>query len=102
MKENTDNAVEIKEFKPEIVEKMIEFRENDDIKEYKNYEADLFKIAHKYEMIKLTDFAIEKMAENLSVDYAESRLQIANLYGLKDFKKWCMGFVFRNNIDIEY
>uniref|UniRef100_A0A914Y2C7 BTB domain-containing protein n=1 Tax=Panagrolaimus superbus TaxID=310955 RepID=A0A914Y2C7_9BILA len=102
MKEKSDNCVEIIEFNPEIVEKMIEFCESDDIKEYENCEEDLFKIAHKYEILVLMEFAVEKMAESLSFSNIEARLQIANLYDLKEFKKWCMQFVFRNNIEIEY
>uniref|UniRef100_A0AC34FP07 BTB domain-containing protein n=1 Tax=Panagrolaimus sp. ES5 TaxID=591445 RepID=A0AC34FP07_9BILA len=53
MKEKSDISVEIIEFKPEIVEKMVEYCENDFIKEHKDFEEELFKIAHKYQIFDL-------------------------------------------------
>jgi antitoxin component of MazEF toxin-antitoxin module len=101
MKESFENCVIIKEFEPKIVEKMIEFCQTNTINEIENEEENLFKIAHKYQISDLMNFAVEKMAENISTENIQSRLQLATLYDLKAFKKWYMQFALCNNIDAE-
>lgn len=57
-KEGQENRVNIDDFEPEIIEKMIEFCETDKIEESQGYELGLYKIARKYQiesfMVKLS------------------------------------------------
>uniref|UniRef100_A0A914QEA5 BTB domain-containing protein n=1 Tax=Panagrolaimus davidi TaxID=227884 RepID=A0A914QEA5_9BILA len=94
------NFVEITDFRYEVLQKMVEFCETDDIKEVKGYECELFKAAHKYQMNDLMEFSVEKMSENASSSNIFSYLQLAKTYNLKDFEEWCMQFAFRTNFNV--
>uniref|UniRef100_A0A914QSV1 BTB domain-containing protein n=1 Tax=Panagrolaimus davidi TaxID=227884 RepID=A0A914QSV1_9BILA len=100
MKEKFENFVEIKEFAPKIVEKMIEFCETDNIKDLEDSEDDLFKIAHLYQIQQLMYFAVEKMAENIKNEKIVEYIQLANLYDLHEFKDWCLQYAHRHGIDV--
>uniref|UniRef100_A0A914QVW6 BTB domain-containing protein n=1 Tax=Panagrolaimus davidi TaxID=227884 RepID=A0A914QVW6_9BILA len=91
----TQNFVEITDFQFEVLQKMIEFCETDDIKGVNGYECELFKAAHKYQMNDLMDFVVEKMSEDADDSNIFSYLQLAKKYELKEFEKWCMKFAFR-------
>jgi hypothetical protein len=93
-----DDFVEIDEFEAEPVQKMIEFCETDNIKDVNGYESDLFKMAHKYQMNDLMEFAIEKMSENANISNIFNYRQLAINYKLKDFEEWCMKFAFPTNV----
>uniref|UniRef100_A0AC34FVE1 Uncharacterized protein n=1 Tax=Panagrolaimus sp. ES5 TaxID=591445 RepID=A0AC34FVE1_9BILA len=46
-------------------------------------------------------FSVTKMTDSVSPSNIQCRIKLANHYGLKEFKKWCMQFAFRNNIEID-
>ena len=50
MIEANENRMEIIEFEPKVVEKMLEFCETDKIRNFENLEEEVFKIAHKYQI----------------------------------------------------
>uniref|UniRef100_A0A914YHZ2 Uncharacterized protein n=1 Tax=Panagrolaimus superbus TaxID=310955 RepID=A0A914YHZ2_9BILA len=76
---------------------MIEFCENDSVKDLEDSEDELFKIAHLYQIQQLMYFAVEKMAENIKNEKIADYIQLANLYDLHEFKKWCMQYAQRQN-----
>uniref|UniRef100_A0A914PPL7 BTB domain-containing protein n=1 Tax=Panagrolaimus davidi TaxID=227884 RepID=A0A914PPL7_9BILA len=94
----TENFVEINEFEVETVQKMIEFCETDNIKDVNGCESDLFKIAHKFQIPDLMEFAVEKMSENANTSNIFGYLQLAINYKLKDFEEWCMKFAFPSKV----
>uniref|UniRef100_A0AC34F849 BTB domain-containing protein n=1 Tax=Panagrolaimus sp. ES5 TaxID=591445 RepID=A0AC34F849_9BILA len=96
----TGNFLEISDFKAVIIQKMVEFSETDEIKDFKGYEQELFKIAHKYQIPDLMEFVVEKMSENADPSNIASYLQLAKDYKLKDFEEWCMQFALRTKVRV--
>uniref|UniRef100_A0AC35FHT0 BTB domain-containing protein n=1 Tax=Panagrolaimus sp. PS1159 TaxID=55785 RepID=A0AC35FHT0_9BILA len=88
--EACENRVKINDFEPQTVQKMLEFCETDDIKEFNGYECELFGIAHKYLMNDLMSFICDKMVINVSFRNFDSYLQLAQMYDLNDFKEWLL------------
>ena len=53
MKEAQENSMEINEFEPAIIEKMVEFCQTETIAAFDGQEEEVFKIAHKYQIQEL-------------------------------------------------
>uniref|UniRef100_A0AC34F524 BTB domain-containing protein n=1 Tax=Panagrolaimus sp. ES5 TaxID=591445 RepID=A0AC34F524_9BILA len=100
MKETAENVVEIPDFEFNIVKKMVEFCENNTIIDCKGSEIEIFKIANKYLMDDLMEFAITQMADHASKDNIKEYIELAKFYHLKEFEKWLMNFACRNNFVI--
>uniref|UniRef100_A0AC35EWL4 Uncharacterized protein n=1 Tax=Panagrolaimus sp. PS1159 TaxID=55785 RepID=A0AC35EWL4_9BILA len=84
------NRVKINDFGLQTVQKMLEFCETDNIKEFNGYECELFGIAHKYHVNDLLNFICNKMVKNVSSRNFDSCLQLAKMYDLNDFKEWLL------------
>uniref|UniRef100_A0A914YW47 BTB domain-containing protein n=1 Tax=Panagrolaimus superbus TaxID=310955 RepID=A0A914YW47_9BILA len=97
MKETTDNVVEIPDFEFNIVQKMVEFCENNTILDCEGLEAEIFKIANKYLMDDLMEFAVTKMTDQASKENIKDYIELAKSFDLKEFEKWLMHFACRNN-----
>uniref|UniRef100_A0A914QEK3 BTB domain-containing protein n=1 Tax=Panagrolaimus davidi TaxID=227884 RepID=A0A914QEK3_9BILA len=100
MKEKVQNVVEIADFEAKIVQKLVEFCETDTVENLESCEIELFKIAHKYRIQELMDFAVEKMSEDITIAKIPEYLRLADLYTneLDDLKEWCRKFASENNI----
>uniref|UniRef100_A0A914QRU3 BTB domain-containing protein n=1 Tax=Panagrolaimus davidi TaxID=227884 RepID=A0A914QRU3_9BILA len=92
MKEKVQNVVEITDFEAKIVQKLVEFCETDTVENLESCEIELFKIAHKYRIQELMDFAVGKMSENFTIAKIFEYLRLADLYTneLDDLKEWCL------------
>uniref|UniRef100_A0AC34FTU8 BTB domain-containing protein n=1 Tax=Panagrolaimus sp. ES5 TaxID=591445 RepID=A0AC34FTU8_9BILA len=76
-KEAKKDLVEITDVEPEIVEKMIEFFENDKIEKTDGFELDLYKIAHKYQSDSFMKYTRDLLILTLTFENAAERLKIA-------------------------
>uniref|UniRef100_A0A914PNT1 BTB domain-containing protein n=1 Tax=Panagrolaimus davidi TaxID=227884 RepID=A0A914PNT1_9BILA len=97
----TSDMTEITDAKPKVVQKMVEFCETDNIKEYEGYEDELLKLAHKYQIPDLVEFAVEKMSESANSENIFYYHQLALHYKLNNFEEWCKKFALQMDVNVK-
>ena len=75
-KEVQENRMEITDFEPKIVKKMIEFFETDNVQETAEDEVELYKIANKYEFVSFMVGTL--LLTSISVNHKHFRLSPGN------------------------
>ena len=98
MSEAQSGVVEIDDFKADVIEAMIDFIYNDEIKEKKKITANLLRAAEKYNIGDLVEFCIEHLKTNLSLDSVLDVLVVAHLINEKELFDAASDF-FKKNSD---
>uniref|UniRef100_A0AC34FP57 BTB domain-containing protein n=1 Tax=Panagrolaimus sp. ES5 TaxID=591445 RepID=A0AC34FP57_9BILA len=88
--------VEIPDFEPEIVEKMIEFCETDKIDKTDGDEIEIYKIARKYQIEALMIYTYNLMINTLSFENVSDRLQTAFMYDDEKLAKFLCASIIPN------
>lgn len=95
MSENINKTIEIKDLKPETVEKMLGFIYSDKIDDLdlKELATELIAAADKYDLKRLKEICIEALHKNLGIHNALETLKAADMYLIPDLKKLALNFV---------
>ena len=96
MKEATTGKVEIDDFEAVTVETMVYFMYNDNILDEKMINADLLRLAEKYNVKSLVDICVKHLEKNLSMENALDVLVISHLINQKDLFESATNFFFES------
>lgn len=93
MSENQEGKVKIDEFQPQVIDAMLNYIYTGKMKNLSEIADELFKAAHKYEIIDLKALCEEYFLFNLKHENITSTLNFANFYGIRYLKKRALIFI---------
>ncbi|XP_033230657.1 speckle-type POZ protein-like isoform X3 [Belonocnema kinseyi] len=98
MKESLENQVEITDFKPEIVEKMLRYIYTDNIEDLNEADAQkLLAIANKYALKRLKIICMKEISKSVNnVSEALEAFSIADQYNVEEFEERVVQFMKDN------
>uniref|UniRef100_A0A914QCT1 BTB domain-containing protein n=1 Tax=Panagrolaimus davidi TaxID=227884 RepID=A0A914QCT1_9BILA len=95
-REAEENLVEITDNEPEIVEKMIEFCETDEIEITEGFEYELYQIAHKYQIDSFIKYTRDLLKSTLTFENTAERLKLAMICSDETLKAFLCSWIRPN------
>uniref|UniRef100_A0AC34FI06 BTB domain-containing protein n=1 Tax=Panagrolaimus sp. ES5 TaxID=591445 RepID=A0AC34FI06_9BILA len=97
---NGTDRLRITDFQPKVIQKMIEFCNNDSIENFEYEETSLFAIGYDYKIKSLMAYTSGHIASTANIDNAVARFKFAHFYGYESLKKWFFNFIITNFVDV--
>ncbi|KAJ8675030.1 hypothetical protein QAD02_010816 [Eretmocerus hayati] len=101
MQENQSNIVEIPDFSPGVVLKLLSYIYTDSVENIQDSVDDLIAAAEKYQLDGLKSMCSKVIIEKLDKENVIASLILANLYRIDDLKQEAMSFIIDNLKNLE-
>lgn len=93
--EQTSND-EIKDIKPAIFQKMLQFIYTDKVENLKEFSIELYYAAEKFQLEKLKRLCINSLRENLSIETIIKTFEFTEIFRIADLKQQCLKYLATN------
>uniref|UniRef100_A0A0N5C3N5 BTB domain-containing protein n=1 Tax=Strongyloides papillosus TaxID=174720 RepID=A0A0N5C3N5_STREA len=90
------NIIEIKDFRPEVVQGMLDYIYKDEVSNVRNMASEMLAIAAEYELDRLKAVAVECLRGDLTVENLCERLILSEKFSSKELEGSCQQFIFDN------
>uniref|UniRef100_A0A0N5C3N9 BTB domain-containing protein n=1 Tax=Strongyloides papillosus TaxID=174720 RepID=A0A0N5C3N9_STREA len=94
--ESQTNIIEVREFRVDVVKKMLEYIYKDEISDIQNMDNEMFEIANRYELHRLKAISEQSMCTSLTIENVLERFALSDKYPTERLKNCCEELILKN------